>query len=269
MPDLFRIDTPVAPSSPQTIDPQCLEIRSANFPDQIIFHAPGLKRYKTSEYSGHNAAEFVSISITGTACALSCEHCKMNVLQGMIALPQSNGSLFELCAELSRRGARGVLISGGSDRQGRVSLLHHISDLIRVRRELGLTIRVHAGLPDEATCAGLGEVGIDGAMVDIIGHADTIREVYHLPAAPEDGALPCSHRASHHSGAALRADARRMARSGNDRPLPAEASSPCDPDVAYGRDQITGHFRRFQGSHRFTAYHCGPYVVEPDVSQVP
>ena len=186
MPDLFRIDTPVAPSSPQTIDPQCLEIRSANFPDQIIFHAPGLKRYKTSEYSGHNAAEFVSISVTGTACALSCEHCKMNVLQGMIALPQSNGSLFELCAELSRRGARGVLISGGSDSQGRVPLLHHISDLIRVRRELGLTIRVHAGLPDEATCAGLGEVGIDGAMVDIIGHADTIREVYHLPAAPED-----------------------------------------------------------------------------------
>ena len=31
-----------------------------------------------------------------------------------------------------------------------------------------------------------GEVGLDGAMVDIIGHQDTIREVYHLDAGPED-----------------------------------------------------------------------------------
>ena len=47
-------------------------------------------------------------------------------------------------------------------------------------------IRVHPGLPDEETCAGLAEVGIDGAMVDIIGHRDTIREVYHMDLAPSD-----------------------------------------------------------------------------------
>ena len=46
--------------------------------------------------------------------------------------------------------------------------------------------RVHPGLPDEETCAGLAEVGIDGAMVDLIGHADTIREVYHLDLTPDD-----------------------------------------------------------------------------------
>ena len=61
-----------------------------------------------------------------------------------------------------------------SHSQGRVPLLKHIPDLIRVQRELGLAIRVHPGLPDEETCAGLAEVGIDGAMVDIIGHRDTI-----------------------------------------------------------------------------------------------
>ena len=62
------------------IDSACMSIRRNNFPDRIRFHAPGLKRYKTSEYTAHDAAEFVSISVTGTACALSCEHCKMKVL---------------------------------------------------------------------------------------------------------------------------------------------------------------------------------------------
>ena len=185
-PSLISIDAPAAPSQLRAFDAQCWEIRRAYFPDQITFYAPGLKRYQTSEYSGHNADEFVSISVTGTACALSCEHCKTNVLKGMMALPQSGESLFAVCAALARQGTRGVLISGGCDARGRVPLLPHIPDLIRVRRELGMAIRVHAGLPDEETCAGLGEVGLDGAMVDIIGHTDTIREVYHLPAAPED-----------------------------------------------------------------------------------
>lgn len=193
MSNVFFIDAPVAPSPPVTVDPTCLDIRRTHFPNQITFHAPGLKRYKTSEYSEHNAAEFVSISVTGTACALSCEHCKMQVLKGMADLRRFDGSLFDLCAGLAERGARGVLISGGSDKQGRVPLLPHIPDLIRVRRELGLTIRVHPGLPDEETCAGLGEVGIDGAMVDIIGHQDTIRDVYHLNSTPDDYEVVLEH----------------------------------------------------------------------------
>jgi hypothetical protein len=149
---------------------------------EITFHAPGLKRFKTSEYAGQNAIRFVSISVTGTECALACEHCKMHVLEGMRALPRFDGSLFDLCCELAERGARGVLISGGCDRHGRVPLLRHLPDLIRVRRELNFTIRVHPGLPDEETVAGLSEVGLDGAMVDIIGDSATIREVYHLDA---------------------------------------------------------------------------------------
>lgn len=149
---------------------------------EIVFHTPGLRRFKTSEYAAQDAERFVSISVTGTACALACEHCKMHVLQGMTALSQFDGSLFDLCCALAERGARGVLISGGCDRNGRVPLLRHIPDLIRVRRELGFTIRVHPGLPDEETVAGLAEVDVDGAMVDIIGDDATIREVYHLDA---------------------------------------------------------------------------------------
>jgi len=155
-------------------------LRRTHFPDEIVFHTPGLKRFKTSEYGKQDAARFVSVSVTGTACALACEHCKMHILEGMTALPKFGGSLFDLCGELAERGARGVLISGGCDQHGRVPLLRHIPDLIRVRRELNLTIRVHPGLPDEETVAGLAEVGIDGALVDIIGDDATIHQVYHL-----------------------------------------------------------------------------------------
>jgi uncharacterized radical SAM superfamily protein len=109
----------------------------------------------------------------------------MSVLKGMMALPYFDGSVFDLCVDLAKRGARGVLISGGSDKQGRVPLLHHIPDMIRIRRELGLAIRAHVGLPDRETCEALAEVGIDGAMIDIIGHHDTIREVYHLDSTPD------------------------------------------------------------------------------------
>jgi lipoyl synthase len=152
----------------------------------ITFYAPGLKRHITSEFTTHDPAEFVSISLTGTACALGCDHCDAHVLRGMTALPRLRESLFDLCARAKARGARGVLISGGCDAQGRVPLRSHFQDLLRIRRELGLRIRVHPGLPDEATCASLGEVGIDGAMIDVIGHEDTIREVYHLDAHPAD-----------------------------------------------------------------------------------
>jgi len=182
MPEFASSPVQVQTLARPAIDPRCMDLRRDNFPDQVLFHAPGLKRYRTSEYGGHDAAEFVSISVTGTACALSCEHCASNMLVGMTDLPGTRGSLYELCAGLAERGARGVLVSGGSDLQGRVPLGPHIADMVRVRRELGLTIRVHPGLPDEAVCAGLAEVGIDGAMVDIIGHQDTINDVYHLEA---------------------------------------------------------------------------------------
>lgn len=180
MPELIQI------AKPLKLTTECLEIRRANFGDTITFHAPGLRRYKTDEFDSQNAIEFASISVTGTACSLSCEHCRTNVLHGMADLRRHDGSLFDLCADLASKGARGVLISGGSDKQGRVPLLPHIKDMKRVQNELGLAIRVHTGLPDEETCAALGEVDIDGAMIDVIGHRDTMREVYHLDADPED-----------------------------------------------------------------------------------
>jgi uncharacterized radical SAM superfamily protein len=155
--------------------------------NEIHFHAPGLRRFKTSEYAEQDARRFVSVSVTGTACALACDHCNMNVLHGMIPLPKrAETGLYDLCLSLRARGARGILVSGGCDHKGRVPLLPHIADLKRVRTELGFTIRVHTGLIDEHTARALREVDIHGAMIDIIGADETIREVYHLDGTTAD-----------------------------------------------------------------------------------
>src|SRR6266545_4992122 len=146
--------------------------------DEIHFYAPGLKGYRTSEYDAQDAGAFVSLSVTGASCALQCDHCQSRVLEGMV--PLNGAGLFEQACALAARGARGILVSGGCDARGRVPLLRHVPDLKRIRAELGLAIRVHPGLPDEETAAALGEVDLDGAMLDVIGAEETIRDVYHL-----------------------------------------------------------------------------------------
>lgn len=167
------------------VDPRCLNVRRRFFPDIMTFHGPGLKMHKTSEFEA-SVNEFVSISVTGTHCALNCEHCKTKMLEGMLSLPRFAGSLFGMCSRLNEHGTRGILVSGGSDLQNRVPLLPYIPDMIRVRKELGMVIRVHPGLPDEETCCALAEVDVDGVMLDIIGDERTIREVYHLDLTPRD-----------------------------------------------------------------------------------
>ncbi|MDH4121215.1 MAG: radical SAM protein [Deltaproteobacteria bacterium] len=163
-----------------------MALRRENFPDEISFYAPGFRRFKTSEYAQQSAHRFVTVSLTGGGCALACDHCGTEKLKGMAPLPKGPGGLFQACQKAKDEGAQGVLISGGSDKQGRVPLLAHMDELARVKNELGLLIRVHPGVPDQATAKALGQVGIDGAMMDIIGHPDTIRQVYHLDLTPAD-----------------------------------------------------------------------------------
>ena len=160
-------------------------IRQENFPDEITFYGPGLKPHKTSEFSG-SLKEFVSISVTGNNCALNCEHCKTKMLDNMLDLPNFKGRLFDMAKSLQENGAKGILVSGGSNIRNQVPLLPHIDDMKRIRKELGMVIRVHPGLPDEETCSALSDLDVDGVMLDIIGDQETISDVYHLDAIPKD-----------------------------------------------------------------------------------
>lgn len=162
-----------------------LQARRRTFGDDIYFYAPGLKRYETSEFKPRDPQGFVAVSVTGSECSLGCDHCQGKLLESMLPA-QGEGKLLDLCRRLAERGTRGVLISGGADPQGRVPLLKHAGELKRIKEETPLSVVVHTGLVDREQARALGEAGIDGAMLDIIGSSETIRRVYHLEATVAD-----------------------------------------------------------------------------------
>lgn len=154
-------------------------IRQAHFPDEIEFYAPGLKRWETSEWKPSNPRRFLPVSVTGSACALQCDHCQSKVLDGMISV-RAGSDLFELARELKAHGSEGLLVSGGSGRNGTVPHLPHLVHVPRIRDELGMKVIVHSGVVTPELAAGLAKAGVDGVMLDIIGADETIRDVYHL-----------------------------------------------------------------------------------------
>ena len=165
---------------------QAFAIRKANFPDEIKFYAPGLKRYSIPEFEQKNPRAFLPVSLTGSACALDCDHCNKKILEPMVPLNQKEG-LFSMCQKMAANGTESVLISGGSKRTGEVPFMKHIGDIKRIKDELGLRIIMHTGLvTEEAMAAALKETGVDGVAIDIIGANETIREVYHLDSTVED-----------------------------------------------------------------------------------
>jgi uncharacterized radical SAM superfamily protein len=162
-----------------------LRLRLERFGTAIQFYAPGLKRWRSSEWTPRRANRFLPVSVTGTACALQCDHCKTKVLEGMITLG-SERDLFATAKRLQEQGTDGVLVSGGSSRHGGVPLLPHVKALRRVREELGMRVVVHSGVVSPKLADGLADAGVDGVMLDIIGAEETIREVYHLDLTPSD-----------------------------------------------------------------------------------
>jgi uncharacterized radical SAM superfamily protein len=161
------------------------DLRQAAFPDEMEFYAPGLKRWETTEWKPTNPRRFLPVSVTGSSCALQCDHCQSKVLEGMISV-KAGSNLYELAKKLKAGGSEGLLVSGGSGRNGGVPHLPHLVHVPRIRTELGMKVIVHTGVVTPALAAGLAQAGVDGVMLDIIGADETIRDVYHLDLSVSD-----------------------------------------------------------------------------------
>jgi uncharacterized radical SAM superfamily protein len=168
----------------------------SNRTGKIRFYAPSFVHYKNKYFhSSHDA--FPSISITGSSCALKCEHCNGKVLDTMVSAMTPEG-LFDLCTQLEKNGAVGCLISGGCLPDGSVPLGNFIDAIAKIKKELNLTVIVHTGVIDFSTAKRLKDAGVDAALIDVIGSDETIRQVYHLDFSVAD--YERSLRAFHDSG---------------------------------------------------------------------
>jgi len=178
-----------APTAPELRPPAemtaGMRLRRRQFGTGFEFFAPGLKRWQTAEWTPKRMHRFLSISVTGTACALDCDHCGTKVLEGMITVSKERG-LFDIAKHLADQGTEGVLVSGGSMRTGEVPLAPHFDDMRRIRDELGMKVIVHSGVVGPDLAAGLADAEVDGVMLDVIGTDDTIRDVYHLDLTVDD-----------------------------------------------------------------------------------
>ncbi|MFH0848412.1 MAG: hypothetical protein V1857_02785, partial [archaeon] len=145
---------------------------------RIIFYSPSFN-LRRNKYSRYSSTAFPSISITGTECALQCEHCKGKLLESMIPA-RSPGELKRVLGGIKEKGGIGCLISGGCEAGGYIQLAPFMPAIAEGKAKLGLKIVVHTGLVDASTSRQLADTGIDCALIDIIGSGKTAREVCHL-----------------------------------------------------------------------------------------
>jgi lipoyl synthase len=152
---------------------------------KVHFFAPGIKHYDVEGFNAEGSCGLLAVSVTGSGCALNCKHCGRSILRTMTAAPTPEALLGE-AKKIAAKGAPGLLVSGGSLADGSVPLEPFFDAMKIIKEELGLPVLVHTGLVHPSTAKGLAWAGVDCVMLDIIGNADTIREVCQISATVED-----------------------------------------------------------------------------------
>jgi len=152
----------------------------------VRFYTPSFKAYATSEISSCRTHAWPAVSVSGGDCELLCDHCNAKILEPMIPA-RTPEALWRVINEQVAAGARGMLLTGGSDRRNEVAYDAFYGTLRRVKDDFpAFRIAVHTALVDEAAARRMEDAGIDVAMMDVIGSQDTISQVYHLKRGVED-----------------------------------------------------------------------------------
>lgn len=113
----------------------------------------------------------LSVSVTGGACALHCNHCNAHYLQHMVPVSEAQRIL-------EAEHYPSILLSGGSDLTGRLPLVQQLP-FIQWVHEQGIRINAHVGLQSDKEIRVLAPL-FDKVSLDYVWDDETIHEVYHL-----------------------------------------------------------------------------------------
>jgi uncharacterized radical SAM superfamily protein len=156
---------------------------------ELRFHSPGFKTCTSS--CGSNL--WPAISITGSDCKLQCDHCKAKILEPMQAA-RTPDSLWRAVNDAVAGGAKGILLTGGSNHRNEVDYSTFFPTLRRIKAAFPqFAVAAHTALVNRETAQRMEDAGINTAMLDIIGAQDTLTQVYHLkrPVADFEHSLAC------------------------------------------------------------------------------
>lgn len=148
---------------------------------------PTFKSYASDDVAGCARNMFPAFSVTAGACALDCDHCQAKILAPM--RPATSPEMLEAKVRdlILMQDLQGFLLSGGSNRRNEIRYDRYLPVIERLKRDFPyLRIAVHTALLDPPRARAMADAGVDTAMMDVIGSADTIREVYHLDRPVED-----------------------------------------------------------------------------------
>lgn len=147
----------------------------------IRFSTPTFKDFETSEMKGCSKNSFPAFSITAGGCALMCDHCEAKILEPMI--PATSPEMLDQKVRdlIVLQDLKGFLLSGGSNRKNEIAYERFYPVIEKLKHDFpDLKIAIHTALLDEPRARLMESVGVDTAMMDVIGAQETIRDVYHL-----------------------------------------------------------------------------------------
>ncbi len=130
--------------------------------------------------------KFPDISITGLSCPLNCAYCEAYYLHGMESAPTPK-KLYETVRYLVKKGAKGVLISGGFNLEGKLPIEPFLNIIREIKRDFDIVISVHQGLVDRNLAEKLRDAKVDIVDYEVILDPFVIKNVKNLKnKEPED-----------------------------------------------------------------------------------
>lgn len=128
--------------------------------------------------------KFAEVSITGRKCELNCPMCGGRWLEGMMSA-ENPEELLKLGRKLWRKGVRGLLISGGFTKEGKLPFIPFIW-AIRELKKMGFLMSIHTGPLERREAEVLSKTGIDLVDYDLILEESPIRVARGLAMTPDD-----------------------------------------------------------------------------------
>lgn len=145
----------------------------------ITFAAPRIKKYETDDFRPSGAPHFVAVALNGEKCSLQCDHCRTRMLKALhqVSTPEE---FLGLAERLVARGCKGMLLTGGCDRNGMIPLIPFAQAARQAREQFGLRYAVHTKLVSEEFADAAVLAGADLLMTDLVGEEESLHSVYHL-----------------------------------------------------------------------------------------
>ncbi len=143
-----------------------------NFGRKITFYLPGMFTLYGEK------GRYPAVSVTGSECELQCKHCRGKLLKPMPPARTAE-ELLSLAKQWKRDGIEGMLLSGGSTKDGYVPLFPLLPAVPKLK-EMGFYVSAHTGFATKELAEAISHSQIDQVLLDIVGDDKTAKNILNL-----------------------------------------------------------------------------------------